>query len=192
MPLNITADTPRNDRTIGGLLVKVPAPYAEGHVVTAGEAAMLNQTLAENFSNNLRSKVEKFVPEGSPEGTAPRAATVEEAQGLVDAYASTYEPGVRRTGAGGGRKTLDPVEKEMRTIARESLNNLLSKQGLKRNEVDYEDLLDQVLTDHDADLRSKAEKIIAARNKNSVDLDVSLIAGAGAANEQTDTAAAAE
>lgn len=186
MPLNITADTPRNDRTIGGILVKVPAPYAEGHVCSAGEAQMLNQTLAENFSNNLRSKVEKFVPEGSPEGTAPRAATADEAQGLVDTYAGSYEPGVRRAGSGGGRKTLDPVEREMRTIARESLNGLLQRQGLKRNEVDYDNLLDQVLTEHDAALRAKAEKIVAARNKNSADdLDLSgVLAGAGAGEEQ--------
>lgn len=182
MPLNITADTPRNQRTIGGIVVNVPAPYAEGHVVSAGEAQMLNQTLAENFSNNLRTKVEKFVPAGSPEGTAARVATAEEAQGLVDAYAGTYEPGVRRAGSGGGRASLDPVEKEMRVIARESLNNLLKRQGLKRNEVSYDELLDDVLRDHADALRGKAEKIVAARSKNTLDdLDISLIEGAGEA-----------
>jgi hypothetical protein len=153
--------------------------------VTAGEAAMLNQTLAENFSNNLRTKVEKFIPAGSPEGTAARVATAEEAQGLVDSYASTYEPGVRRAGSGGGRASLDPIEKEMRVIARESLNNLLKKQGLKRNEVSYDDLLEDVLRDHADALRSKAEKIVAARSKNTLDdLDISLIEGAGNASEE--------
>jgi hypothetical protein len=185
MPLNITDATPRNQRTIGGIVVNVPAPYTEGHVVTAGEAAMLNQTLAENFSNNLRTKVEKFIPAGSPEGTAARVATAEEAQGLVDSYASTYEPGVRRAGSGGGRASLDPIEKEMRVIARESLNNLLKKQGLKRNEVSYDDLLEDVLRDHADALRSKAEKIVAARSKNTLDdLDISLIEGAGNASEE--------
>lgn len=177
---NISADTPRNQRTIGGIIVQVPAPYAEGQTITAGEAAMLNQTLAENFSNNLRKKVEQFVPEGAAEGTTPRVATVEEAQALVDAYAASYEPGVRTGGGGGGRKTLDPVEKEMRVIARESLNGLLAKQGLKRAEVDYDSLLDQIVTDHEAALRSKAEKIVKARTNNSLDdIDVSLLAGAG-------------
>lgn len=168
MPLNISADTPRKQRTIGGIIVQVPAPYAAGHTITEGEAAMLNQTLAENFSNNLRKKVEQFVPEGAAEGTAPRVATAEEAQALVDAYAGVYEPGVRRSG-GGGARTLDPVEREMRVIARESLNNLLKKQGLKRNEVDYDDLLEDVLTKHEDSLRSKAEKIVAARSKNTLD-----------------------
>jgi len=181
MPLNISADTPRNDRTIGGLLVKVPAPYTEGHVCSAGEAAMLNQTLAENFSNNLRKKVEAFVPEGAAEGTAPRIATADEAQALVDGYAAVYEPGVRRSSGGGGRKSLDPVEKEMRVIARESLNALLQKQGLKRNEVDYDTLLDQVIDEHGDALRGKAEKIIAQRSKNELELDVSVLSGAGEA-----------
>lgn len=169
MPLNITPDTPRKQRTIGGIVVQIPAPYAAGQTISEGEAAMLNQTLAENFSNNLRKKVEAFVPEGAAEGTAPRAATADEAQALVDSYASTYEPGVRRGGGGGGSRTLDPVEREMRVIAREALNNLLKKQGLKRNEVDYDELLEDVLDKHGDSLRSKAEKIVAARNKNSID-----------------------
>lgn len=179
MPLNISADTPRNDRLIGGVKVSIPAPYAEGHTVTAGEAAMLNQTLAENFSNNLRKRVSEYVPDGSPEGTAPREASGEEAQALVDAYAGVYEPGVRRAGSGGGRQTLDPVEKEMRVIARESLNALLQKQGVKRNEVNYNELLEQVVGEHEDALRAKAEKIVAQRSKGDLDLDVSLIAGKG-------------
>jgi hypothetical protein len=172
MPLNITADTPRNQRTIGGLIVQVPAPYAEGHTCSAGEAAMLNQTLAENFSNNLRKKVEEF-----KDGDTTRQATAEEAQGLVDEYASTYEPGVRRSGGGGGRQTLDPVEKEMRVIARESLNNLLKKQGLKRNEVKYDELVAQIIDEHGDAIRSKAEKIVKQRDGAGLDLDVGLIGG---------------
>jgi hypothetical protein len=195
MPLNITAETPRKQRTIGGVVVNVPAPYAEGQAITAGEAAMLNQTLAENFSNNLRRKVEEFVPEGTynEQNPAPaaRLASGEEAQALVDKYATVYEPGVRKAGAGGGRKTLDPIEREMRNIARESLNALLQKQGLKRNEVDYDELLEQVIADHDTDLRNKAAKIVKARESNSLgDLDVSLIAGKGEASGANDEEAA--
>lgn len=180
MPLNITANTPRKQRTIGGVLVQVPAPYAEGQIIGAGEAAMLNQTLAENFSNNLRKRISEYVPEGAAEGTAPREATADEAQAIVDSYASSYVPGVRKSG-GGGRKVLDPIEKEMRTIARESLNNLLKKQGLKRNEVDYDELLEQIVSEHEDALRAKATKIVKARDANSFDeLDVSVLANAGA------------
>lgn len=183
----ITENTPRNKRTIAGVIVDVPAPYAEGQTITAGEAAMLNQTLAENFSNNLRKRIGEYVPDGSPEGTTPRPASVEEAQALVDKYASEYEPGVRRAGGGGGRQRLDPVEKEMRVIARESLNNLLKKQNMKRNEVDYDSLLDQIVEEHGETLRAKAQKIVAAREKNSLeDIDVGILGGgANEAEEAT-------
>lgn len=184
MPLNITENTPRKQRTIGGVLVQVPAPYAAGQTIGEGEAAMLNQTLAENFSNNLRKKIAEHVPEGSPEGTTAREATPDEAQALVDSYAASYEPGVRKSG-GGGRKTLDPIEREMRVIARDSLNNLLKKQGVKRNEVDYDELLEQVLTEHEEQLRTKATKIVQAREKNSLDeLDVGVLTSAGAGGVQ--------
>jgi hypothetical protein len=174
MPLNITADTPRNARTIAGVLVQVPAPYAEGHVVSAGEAAMLNQTLAENFSNNLRKRVAEY-----QDGDTTREATPEEAQTIVDEYAGVYEPGVRRAGGGGGRRTLDPVEKEMRVMARAALDDLLKKQGIKRKDVEYDDLLEQVLADHEATLRPKAEKIVKQRGSSDLELGADLVAAQG-------------
>lgn len=171
---NITEATQRNDRLIGGVKVTVPAPYAEGQTITAGEAAMLNQTLAENISNNLREKVQKYVPEGSPEGTVAREATGDEAQALVNAYVLAYEPGVRRAGIG-GRRVLDPVEKEMRIIARSSLDNLLKTQGVKRNEVNYDELLDQVLEEHGDAIRKKAEKIVKQRSEGDLGLDLAAL-----------------
>jgi len=186
--MQIDSNTPRADRLIGGIKVSVPQPYAEGYVVTAGEAQMLNQTLAENFSNNLRKRVTEFV---EAEGAEPRIATSEEAQAIVDAYAGEYQPGVRRTGTGGGRQNLDPVEKEMRSIARESLTNLLKSQGIKRNEVNFDDLLEQVLTENADALRAKATKIVAARQKNSADdLDLGSILGNMGSGETAEAAAA--
>ena len=46
-------DTPRKERTIAGITVQVIQPFAEGQVLTEATAAILNQTIAENFSNNL-------------------------------------------------------------------------------------------------------------------------------------------
>lgn len=173
------ADTPRVERTIAGVKVSVIAPYAEGQTIGAGEAAMLNQTLAENFSNNLRDKIGAYVPEGTyneqnpaPE---PRVATVEEAQAIVDKYMGEYEPGVRRAGAGGAR-TLDPIEKEMKVIAQGKLDELLKSKGLTRKKVDFAALLSKLIEDNKTALRASAEKIVAARNKQSQnDLDVSAI-----------------
>ena len=173
--MDYNTDTPRVERTIAGVKVSVIAPYAEGHVVGAGEAAMLNQTLAENFSNNLRDKLAEYVPEGSPEGTAPRQATVEEAQAIVDAYMGEYVPGVRRSGAGGTR-TLDPIEKEMKIIAQGKLDELLKSKGLTRKKVDFAALTAKLIDDNKDALRASATKIVAAREKQTAgDLDVSSI-----------------
>jgi predicted membrane GTPase involved in stress response len=173
--MDYNAETARVERTIAGVKVSVIAPYAEGYVVNAGEAAMLNQTLAENFSNNLREKIGEHVPEGSPEGTEPRQATVEEAQAIVDAYMGEYVPGVRRAGAGGAR-TLDPVEKEMKVIAQGKLDELLKSKGLTRKKVDFAALTAKLISDNETALRASAEKIVAARNKQTAgDLDVSAI-----------------
>ncbi len=170
--MDYNTETKRVERTIAGVKVSVIAPYAEGYTVNEGEAAMLNQTLAENFSNNLRDKIAEYVPEGSPEGTAGRQATVEEAQAIVDKYMGEYVPGVRRAGAGGAR-TLDPVEKEMKIIASSKLDDLLKSKGLTRKKVDFATLLGKLISDNEKALRASAEKIVAARDKQtSNDLDL--------------------
>lgn len=172
MPLNITDSTPRKPRTIGGILVHVPQPYAEGQPLTSAMAQMLNQTLAENFSNNLREKITKY-----KDGDKERVATPAEAQVLVNDYAGKYEPGVR-TG-GGGARALSPVEKEMRAIATEKLLGLLKEQGLKKADVDFNELRDQIVEDHKETLQKQAERIIAQRSKDTgIDLSKLKIAKA--------------
>jgi hypothetical protein len=173
--MDYNTDTPRNERTIAGVKVSVIAPYAAGYTINEGEAAMLNQTLAENFSNNLREKIGEYVPEGSPEGTEARVASPEEAQAIVDTYMAEYVPGVRRAGAGGAR-ALDPVEKEMKAIAQTKLDELLKGKGLTRKKVDFPALVSKLISDNETQLRTAAEKIVAARAKQSQgELDTSAI-----------------
>lgn len=189
MPFDITPETPRKPRTIAGVMVQVPQLITAETPMTPVLASILNQTFAENFSNNLRDKIAKFVPEGAAEGTAPRVATADEAQALVDSYAKTYEPGVR-TGGGGGRATLTPLEREVRTLAQDALNKLLGESSIKRSQLpkdgegSYNQLLDQIVSDHGDALRARAEKIIAAReraNKDGLDLGAMKLPGAPAA-----------
>jgi hypothetical protein len=86
-----------------------------------------------------------------------------------------YVPGVRRAGAGGAR-TLDPVEKEMKVIAQGKLDELLKSKGLTRKKVDFAALTAKLISDNETALRASAEKIVAARNKQTAgDLDVSAI-----------------
>lgn len=113
----INAETPRETYTIDSDTFNVPAPYSEGHVLTAGEASQLNQVFAENVRNNLASKA-KALKEA---GTYDRDVF----QGTVDDYCDSYEMGVR---TGGGRSS-DPVMAEALNIAREMVRNAIKEQG---------------------------------------------------------------
>ena len=51
--MQFDTDTNRVAVTIAGAEFTVPAPFAEGHTLTAGEAAALNQLTRENVRNSL-------------------------------------------------------------------------------------------------------------------------------------------
>ena len=77
-----------NTITISGVKFTVPSRYSAGHVVTAGEADALNQTLWENIRNNRAPHVKKAVEAGADHASM---------QADVDAYAESYQFGVRGT-----------------------------------------------------------------------------------------------
>src|SRR5687768_14778185 len=79
---------------IAGKSFRVPSPFTEGHVLTAGEASQLNQVFHENIRNNQAKKIKAG------------GKSDEEFQGEIDAYAQNYQFGVR---TGGGGRTTDPV-----------------------------------------------------------------------------------
>ena len=169
--MQITAETPRVTRTIAELALSVAAPYAAGHVVTEAEAAMLNQTVAENIGNNLRQKIKdgQLDADGNPTGVP---FTAEEAQAMVDAYTAEYEPGVRTSG-GGSARIVDPVEKEARNMAKSKVLEHVKAKGLKAKDVNVVELTDAVMAKHGDVLRAEAAKIVKARTKaakNSGDL----------------------
>lgn len=95
--------------TISGKPFTVEARYSEGHVLTANEAAALNQTFFENLRNNF----------------AQRAKDGED-QTAFDEYAASYEFGVR---TGGGSR--DPVETEAMSLARDYVKQVIQKNGKK-------------------------------------------------------------
>lgn len=153
--MDISADTPRRARTIGGIDVQVPAPYHEGYVLTEAEASMLNQTFAENISNNMRSKAEN-------DGVKLSA---EEFQPLIDEYVAGYTPGVRAGGGGGGARALTPIEVEVRNLATSKLKEVLKSKGLKQRDVEFVALRDKIIEQHKDTLTAQAEKIVRAREK---------------------------
>lgn len=97
--------------TISGKQFTIAAPYAEGHVLTANEAAALNQTFRENIRNQLAKRV--------AEGTAGQAD--------VDAVAESYRFDTRGHGGGGARR--DPVMAEALRQATEMVKDLIKQKG---------------------------------------------------------------
>lgn len=99
--------------------------YAEGHTLTANEAAALNQTRRENVRNNFASKVKKVVEEGGD---------VTSLQSDFDTFANGYEFGARVVG-GASTASRDPVMTEARALARKAIDAALKAEGRSRKDI---------------------------------------------------------
>lgn len=120
--MDFDSSTERRQFGIAGMNLTIPAPFTEGHVCTTGEAASLNQTLAENVRNNLREQAQKHVENGG---------TAETFQAEVDKYVAEYKFGVTRTVG----PRLDPVEAALQELALGLAKKIAKKSGEKLNEV---------------------------------------------------------
>jgi hypothetical protein len=170
--MEIRENAERVTRQIGGVEVSVAKPFAEGDVLTAATAAMLNQTFLENVGNNTRSRIEKF-----KDGESVRVATADEAQSIIDTYVAAYEPGVRQGGGGGaGAAKLTPLQREVRALATDILLGALKNAGKKRGDVDFNALRDQFIEQRNDELEAKAKKILKARETAQAG-DADLLAG---------------
>jgi hypothetical protein len=154
--MQLPENCPTRARTIGGVEVQVPQPYAEGHPLTKAEADMLNQTFSENISNNMRSKAT---------GEDGAVLSTEAFQPLIDEYVAGYEPGVRQGGGGGGARALTPVEVEVRNLATAKLKEVLKAKGLKQKDINFVEVRDKIINDHRDALTAQAEKVVRAREK---------------------------
>lgn len=126
--------------TIQGYEFIAPAPYSEGHVLSAAEAGVLNQTYQENLRNNFAGKVKaaKEAAELEP-GTEGYAAFDHEGmQALFSEYAAGYQFGVRRPGASSESK--DPVISRAMVQARKLIRDKIRERGYKL--ADYADQVD--------------------------------------------------
>ena len=143
------------DITINGQNFEIEVPYAEGHVLTAAEAGQLNQVYVENVGNNFRGRVKELLEAGS---------SVEEIQKELDKYAETYEFGARRA-SGGARRVADPVQKEMRAMAKSKLVPFVKeKQGVNWNDLspdEREALIKKYIEKNEAAIRPIAERRVA-------------------------------
>jgi hypothetical protein len=116
---DITPETTRSEITIAGKTFTVPAPYTEGHVLTANEASSLNQTFAENLRNNFAKRVKEADEAGTFDADM--------LQSQFDDYAAEYEFGVRTAGA----RSSDPVASEAMSIMKEQVRIAIQRGGKK-------------------------------------------------------------
>lgn len=151
--MKYTPDTTRRDVTIAGATFQVPAPFAEGHVLSAGEASALNQVLSENVRNNLAKDFKDSLAAGK---------TAAELQAKVDEYVTEYEFGVRGT-----RGPVDPVMTEARKIASAALADHFKKNGksFSKTESDERDRLIAAVIEKNPSVMEEAKRIVKARKK---------------------------
>ena len=112
--------------SVHGVKFEINAPYAEGYTLAAREALALNQVRAENVANNCRKSIKEMVEEEKP---------VSEIQALVAKYDTDYS---LATAATGGGRTMDPVEREARAIAKLRIKEHLVAKGRKVSDIEKE------------------------------------------------------
>lgn len=159
-------NTPRAAVTICDSNLTAPEPYKAGHALTENEASVMNQIVRENLRNNMASAIKKMKAEGKSDT---------DLQAALDAYAATYEFGVRKSAA---PKITDPVEKEAWKLARGAVVAALKKKGVVIGETkasDIDELVEKALASkHGAAFREQAKAIVAAAASiGNVTLDLS-------------------
>ena len=171
--------------TIQGFELEFEAPYNEGDVLNANEAAALNQTFGENLRNNFAAMIkskraeiargkdwftddEKKTPDVE-RVTDEMLAEEWDVTEAFAAYADSYEFGARR--AGGTRTVADPVEKASRAIAWEKVKGLLKDRNYKLTDVDKEmrERLVSEALEKFPEIKQEAERQVAAAKSISLD-----------------------
>ena len=136
-----TPAIPTQTLVIAGLSFTVKAPYAEGHVATAGEAAALNQTLAENLRNNFAKKVKEVKGENATVSDEVKAKLDEE----LALYEATYSFDKVRAVRAPRQTFVDPVEREAFKSASAFVEAALNAKGLSKKALKPENFKQLVL-----------------------------------------------
>lgn len=114
--------TPKKEITIKEVTLKVIAPFAEGHQLTAEEANVLNQTLAENLRNNFAG----VVTAAKEAAGSAEAVDVAALQDQLNEYMAEYTFGHRRSAG----VAVNPVERIAINLAKNAVKAGLKKKGL--------------------------------------------------------------
>lgn len=113
--------TPRREITINEVVLKVISPFKEGDVLTPEQAAVLNQTLAENLRNNFAGRV-KEVKEAAGGAAGVDLVSL---QKELNEYTKEYTFGARRAAG----IAVNPVERIALSLAKPAVKQALVKAG---------------------------------------------------------------
>lgn len=131
------ASTPTITRTFAGQSFTVPAPYAEGGVLTANDAKFLNGQLASVIGNALSGDMRRAVEawnKANPKNKVKDATELSDfgdLQALFDAKYTAYAPGESNRGSGTGTSGTDPIERMAHGFATQEAKARIIAKGYK-------------------------------------------------------------
>lgn len=136
--VDFNAQTPRLTKKVQGIDLSFPAPYTEGHALTANEAAALNGLLGENIRNNCAKHVQDAIDETAKNGGSVDVAAL---QDHINKYAAGYEFGTSRV--------VDPVVKIARELGEARIKLAAEAKGRKLSADELKALVEQYATRED-------------------------------------------
>ena len=148
----------------GGVAISVAQPFEEGHVLTAIEAAKLNQTFADAIRTSLMAKLTRLkeVAKNEDKEVDVAAATAD-----FQSYANEYEFSERGT-----RAVVDPVEVEARKIAKDQVLTAIRDKGGKVRDYSAEQIDTYVtkVLENRPQIREEAERRVNSTRQIAGDL----------------------
>lgn len=155
---NAVTDASSVEIVVSPLKFLVNSRYAEGHTVTAAEAAALNQLVRENLRNTFRPVVQKVVDKAKAEG---RTELSEEEVSVLSADFAKREVEYEFSKARGPRAPADPVGREAHKIAKSLILAALAKKKVDPKTL-AEGKLDELIA---GVLASKPEITVEAKRR---------------------------
>lgn len=153
--------------TIHSIQFEATAPYADGHICTAVEAAVLNSARHENLRNNFGKKLSALLQAaGIPPGEAPNQVLVEGLRAEFRAYDARYTFSAPLP----PRRSLDAVGRAAYNIAKDIVTAALRKRDLAPSDLS-EGLFDQHIAAVAAkpEVRAEAERRVNATRSIAAD-----------------------
>ena len=166
------AEAPAHDITIQGLVFPARQIFDEGHILSAVEAGVMNQTRDENLRNNYAAKIKATMKDEKVDSVgALNKEALTQLQSNFPTFEEAYEFGSR-----GGAREVDPERKQAILLATDSVKKALQKKGMTLRDVGADKIRDmaQAAIEKYPKFLEKAKEIVAARTLAAAELDIDL------------------